>query len=82
MSDGYDPYDSHDLSVNKLEQICIGMLLIYLGLNVGLLYDLFLNSILCNLSFHILLIPDQLTVVKQPIELISQLVGDRQPLVE
>ena len=56
---------------HELEWTDIGIATNYLGLNVGLLNDLFLNGILCDLPFCILLVPDQPTVVKQPIELIS-----------
>ena len=49
---------------------------------MGPLDDLFLNSVLCNLSFSILLVPWQPITVQQPIEAISHLVGDRQPLGE
>ena len=53
----------------------------YLGLNVDLLNDL-LNSVLYNLTLCILFIPNQLTAVEQPIEPISQLIGDGKPLVK
>ena len=49
---------------NELEWICIGIATNYLGLNVGLLNDLLLNSILCNLPLHILLVPWQLTMMQ------------------
>ena len=41
-----------------------------IGLNVGLLNDLFLNGVLCDLPLRVLLIPDQPTVMEQPIEVI------------
>ena len=47
-----------------------------IGLNVGPLKDLLLNGVLCNLPLCILFVPDKLTVVKQPIETISQFIGD------
>ena len=53
-----------------------------IGLNVDLLNDLFLNGVLCYFSLCILLVPNQPTTVQQPIETISQFVGDRQPLVK
>ena len=49
---------------------------------MGLLNDLLLNGVLCDFPLGILFIPDQLTTVKQPIEMVSQLIGDRQSLVE
>ena len=53
-----------------------------MGLNVDPLDDLFLNGVLCYLPLRIFLIPNQPTAVQQSIEPISQLIGDRQPLVE
>ena len=52
------------------------------GLNVDQLNDLFLNGILSNLPLRILFVLNQPTVMEQPIEMISQFIGDRQPLVE
>ena len=68
--------------LNELEQICIGIAANYIGLNMGLLNDLLLNGILCDLPLSILLVSWQLTVMQQPIELISHLIGNGQPLVE
>ena len=53
-----------------------------IGLNVGLLNDLFFNDILGNFPFHILFVPYQPTTMEQPIEVIPQFIGDQQPLVE
>ena len=44
--------------------------------------DLLLNDVLCYFPFRILFVLNQLTMVQQPIEAISQLIRDRQPLVE
>ena len=49
-------------------------------LNVGYLQDLLLNSIFCNLPLCILLVPWQVTLVHQPVEVISYFVGDGKPL--
>ena len=46
------------------------------------LNDLLLNGILCNFPLCILFVLDQLAMIEQPIEAISQFIGDRQPLVE
>ena len=46
------------------------------------LNDLFLNGVLCDLPLRILFVPYQSAVMEQPIEVISQLIGDRQPMVE
>ena len=61
---------------NEYEQTYIGIVTNYLGLNAGLLNDLLLNGILCNLPLSILLIPNQPTAMQQPIEPISQLIGN------
>ena len=70
------------LPLHKLERFDVGKLLIYVGLNVSLLNDLFLNGVLCNLPLSVLFIPNQPTAMEQPIEAISQFIGDQQPLVE
>ena len=54
----------------------------WLGINVDLLNDLFLDGVPCDLPLCILFIPDQLTTVEQPIEMISQVIGNWQPLVK
>ena len=60
----------------------VGSQILTIGLNVGLLNDLFLNGVLCDFPLRVILIPDQLTAMEQPIETIPQFVGDLQPLVE
>ena len=49
---------------------------------MDLLDNLFLNGVLCNLPLCILFVPDQVATIEQPIEAISQLIGDGQPLVK
>ena len=75
-------YDSTILMTfpfHELEQIVLGCYWLQ-GLNMGQLDDLLLNSILHDLPLSILFVPQQPTVVHQPIKAISHLVGNRQPL--
>ena len=49
---------------------------------MGPLYDLFLNSVFRDLPLCVLIAPQNLTQMQVPIDAISKLVGDQQPVVE
>ena len=51
-------------------------------LNMGPLYDLFLNSVFCDLPLCVLIAPQNPTQMQVPIDAISKLVGDQQLVVE